>query len=240
MSLKTVWKNGMKDEEDPEEQFGGVNVKTLMIPHPEHLLSDTDYAFTYSPADAYDCTAPFEPAHQKDFIKTHQTNFDNCFACDISVSTEFSVKGRFHFHGILRVHAGKEAQFYLKDVRRLCAYGNIMMKPLKDVDKWDDYCKKNRKLMEQINWPKIDIVNRSQEKKLKQEMKARSAVKKDNTSCSEEAQASTRGDEGDELSEISSDPEEFELDLEHLCNDCLINIIKDLEFGIKLEEYKLY
>lgn len=215
MSLKQCFKNAFKDVSDPDEKYGKVEVKELQIPAPEKLQADIDYAFTYSPCPTSECVNPLEKKQQLDFIKEHKTNFDNCFSCDIFVSTEFSVKGAFHFHGIIRIHKGKEHLFYLKDVRRLCAYGNMCIEPITDREKWDNYCKKCRHLMVQLEWPEIDLYNRKQKNLLYKEMKGRlkkelttkvrSTMKKVNSERSEESEDSTRECEVHALTSIERD-----------------------------------
>lgn len=240
MSLKQCFKNAFKDATDPDEKYEKADVKFLKIPAPEKLIPDIDYAFTYSPLT--DCYNALEPKYQRDFIKEHKTNFDNCFSCDIFVSTEFSVKGAFHFHGIIRIHKGKEHLFYLKDVRRLCSYGNMCIESITDREEWDKYCKKNRHLMEQLQWPEIDIYNRKQKNllykeikdRLKKELKAnaRSAMNKVNTNEEKESEDSTFGDECDEPVEITNARNGDHSGLFEEFQAIYVGIHNDLEFGL--------
>nr|UOF76863.1 rep protein [Cressdnaviricota sp.]UOF79567.1 rep protein [Cressdnaviricota sp.] len=137
----------------------GVRMKyptEMKVPAPEELSIGNWYAFTLNPNDLYQITS-----FDQDSVNNFNEDMRHLFS-GISSSThflvwlEFSKKGRFHWHGIIRVN--DPIDFYLLDLPHLIAYSNIDLDTIRDMPEWLMYCQKNRQLMERL-WDKNIFIN---------------------------------------------------------------------------------
>lgn len=133
MSLKNRFKiaNGSEDE---------LPLSNCTVPKPEDIELNKWYAFTFSPKDDF---APDDLSDFTGYSKDWQRRIENLWSCHIIMHIEYSQAGRFHFHGLISIQ--NPIMFYLRDLKTLRSYGDVLLKKFKGSEgplDWELYCRK--------------------------------------------------------------------------------------------------
>lgn len=115
--------------------------------NPEELDIGKFYTFSYNPDE--------QPLFEK-FYKCKLNNlsdwshrmldiFKNLKYANIEVNLECSRKGRFHYHGLIRVT--KPIEFVIHDLKMLGHYGTYEIDQIDNFEKWRTYCDKQQQLI---------------------------------------------------------------------------------------------
>lgn len=110
--------------------------KLINIPKPENLILNLYYSFTLSPPE----DGQFQFPNFDGGVDKYNRLINNCTSCHIKMDVEYSVSGRFHFHGTIAVK--DPIAFYLVDLPELKLYGQIDMQTMGNPMDWDLYCRK--------------------------------------------------------------------------------------------------
>lgn len=114
---------------------------------PEDVKEDVLYSFSYNPEE--------QPLFEK-FYKMKLNNLSDwsnhmkdilttLHFCNISVFQELSRKGRFHFHGYIKIN--KILEFYIHDLAKLRHYGTYEIDKINNEDVWETYIHKQERIM---------------------------------------------------------------------------------------------
>ena len=134
------------------DSYANWNNRKHKNPSPEEIVKSQWYAFTYNPE-----VQPLRPNFQLDLITWHN-GMDNIFKslkyCEIKLRPELSQGSRWHYHGQIQIN--EIMKFYIFDLpvlRENGAYEIDSMSEVKISEKynsWEDYCKKQEKMMKDI------------------------------------------------------------------------------------------
>jgi len=116
---------------------------------PEDLDLDVHYAFSFNPEEQ----PMFEQFYKvklntlSKWSEYYINIFKSLKYCSITVNTEVSSKGRFHYHGYVLIK--DIPRFIINDLAKLRHYGTYEIDFIKDKDVWFDYVNKQKFFMEQ-------------------------------------------------------------------------------------------
>lgn len=112
----------------------------------EDLEINKWYAFTVNPIDKYQHFRSFNRSGE--CLKDLNSIFCHYKAYEIDLYPELSKKGRFHYHGIIKVM--DKVWFYLSVIPHLLSVATISIKEIKDEAIWLEYCRKQHEFHDYI------------------------------------------------------------------------------------------
>jgi len=107
------------------------------IPNMEDLIEGQRYAVTINPIDKFQYFAAQQRVNNCAVALDTILFYNNA---KYKLYPELSSKGRFHLHGYITVM--NKIEFYLFSVPYMLSRCTIVIKELKDEDKWDEYIHK--------------------------------------------------------------------------------------------------
>jgi len=114
---------------------------------PEELALKTKYTFTINPNDKrqyFECTDRIEKLTS--FMEQELLEIPNV---DVDVYMECSRNGRLHFHGTIEFKTKDSIKhFYVIKMHQWQQFSNIAIEPLKEPEKWLEYCTKSKSIID--------------------------------------------------------------------------------------------
>lgn len=114
---------------------------------PEDIALKTKYSFTLNPNDKrqyFDCTDRIEKLTE--FMEHELLEIPNV---DIDMHMEISRNGRLHFHGTISFNTIDSIKhFYVVKMHPWQQFCNLVIETITDKDKWEEYCKKSKKIID--------------------------------------------------------------------------------------------
>lgn len=124
-----------------------IKVKHNCIP-PEDIHPEKIYSFSYNPQEQplFEKFYKMKLNNLSDWSNQMKNIFQNLKFCNIEVNLELSRKGRFHYHGVIKID--KPIEFVLHDLKMLAHYGTYEIDHINNFEQWNTYCEKQQHLIE--------------------------------------------------------------------------------------------